>query len=143
MNLIISKYDLELLKNNFLRLSVIREGYKKRILGDIKTYKEKGYKSIRIITRAKKETYEVYSFLKDNIEVKSIIRDDDEYINDTLVIPAYLAKGLEFDVVLIYNAGNENYCCEEERLLFYTACTRALHILCVYYSGKITPLLQV
>ncbi|MEW9095311.1 MAG: ATP-binding domain-containing protein [Clostridiaceae bacterium] len=70
------------------------------------------------------------------------MKDDDEYVSDTLVIPAYLAKGLEFDVVLIYNAGDENYNGEEERLLLYTACTRALHLLCVYYSGKVTPLLN-
>lgn len=118
------------------------EAIKERILEDIKAYKEKGYKSIGIITRTKKEEYEVYNFLKDKVQVKSIVSDDDEYMNDAVIIPIYLAKGLEFDVVLIYNAGNENYCCEEERLLFYTACTRALHMLCVYYSGKCTPLLQ-
>ena len=118
------------------------EAIKERILEDIKIYKEKGYKSIGIITRIKKEADEVYSFLKDKVQVKSIISDDEEYLNDAIIIPAYLAKGLEFDEVLIYNAGNENYCSEEERLLFYTACTRALHMLCVYYSGKCTPLLQ-
>ena len=114
---------------------------KERLIEDIKMYKEKGYKSIGIITRTVKEAGEVYSFLKDKVHVKAIMKDDDEYVSDTLVIPAYLAKGLEFDVVIIYNAGNENYCCEEERLLLYTACTRALHILCIYYSGKITSLL--
>lgn len=113
-----------------------------RILEDIKIYKDKGYKSIGIITRTKKEADELYSFLKGKAQVKSIVRDDDEYTNGTLLVPAYLAKGLEFDVVIIYNAGNENYNCEEERLLLYTACTRALHVLCVYYSGKCTPLLQ-
>ncbi len=118
------------------------EEIKERILEDIKIYKEKGYKSIGIITRTIKEVNEVYGFLKDKIQVKAIISDNEEYLNGTVIIPAYLAKGLEFDVVLIYNAGDENYCCEEERLLFYTACTRALHVLCVYYSGKCTPLLQ-
>ncbi|MEA4846471.1 MAG: 3'-5' exonuclease, partial [Clostridiaceae bacterium] len=118
------------------------EEIKERILEDIKIYKEKGYKSIGIITRTIKEVNEVYGFLKDKIQVKAIISDNEEYLNDTVIIPAYLAKGLEFDVVLIYNAGDENYCCEEERLLFYTACTRALHVLCIYYSGKCTPLLQ-
>ena len=115
---------------------------KERILKDIKMYKEEGYKSIGIITRTIKEAHEVYDFLKNNAEVKCITRDDDEYINDTLVIPSFLAKGLEFDVVLIYNAGKDNYSCEEERLLLYTACTRALHRLCIYYSGKLTPLLE-
>ena len=115
---------------------------KERVLKDIKMHKEEGYKSIGIITRTIKEAHEVYSFLKDKVEVKAVTKDDDEYINGTLVIPAYLAKGLEFDVVLIYNAGSGNYSCEEERLLFYTACTRALHKLCVYYTGKLTPLLH-
>lgn len=113
-----------------------------RVLKDIEMYKEKGYKSIGIITRTIKETTKVYSFLKDKTEVKALTKDDDEYINGTLVIPAYIAKGLEFDVVLVYNAGNENYNSEEERLLLYTACTRALHKLNVYYVGRLTPLVE-
>lgn len=115
---------------------------KERLLGDIKIYNEKNYKSIGIITKTAKEANEVYNFLKDKTNVRSIMKDDDEYVSGTLIIPAYLAKGLEFDVVIIYNAGDENYSCEEERLLLYTACTRALHVLRVYYSGNITPLLK-
>lgn len=109
------------------------EEINKRIIEDIKKYKDKGYKSIGIITRTKKEAKEVYRYLKDKIQVRAIIDENEEYTNDAVIIPAYLAKGLEFDVVLIYNAGKGNYNCEEERLLFYTACTRALHVLCVYY----------
>jgi len=118
------------------------EAIKGKILEDIEIYKKKGYKSIGIITRTKKEADEVYRFLKDKVQVKAIISDAEEYLNDAVIIPAYLAKGLEFDVVLIYNAGNENYCCDEERLLLYTACTRALHVLRVYYSGECTTLLR-
>ncbi|MBF7810490.1 AAA family ATPase [Clostridium beijerinckii] len=118
------------------------EAIKEKLLEDIKIYKEKNYKSIGIITKTAKEANEVYNFLKDKTNVRSIIKDDDEYVSGILVIPAYLAKGLEFDVVIIYNAGDENYSCEEERLLLYTAFTRALHVLRVYYSGNITPLLK-
>lgn len=151
----ITKFSRKLLNNEITDECVERSGEKPLLLGfsreesikerlieDIKAYKEKGYKSIGIITRTVKEADEVYNFLKKQVHVKAIMKDDDEYVSDTLVIPAYLAKGLEFDVVLIYNAGNENYNCEEERLLLYTACTRALHILCVYYSGECTPLLK-
>ncbi|GFP75553.1 RNA polymerase recycling motor HelD [Clostridium fungisolvens] len=118
------------------------DAIKERLLSDIKIYKEKEYQSIGIITRTKKEAQEVFNFLKDKIDVKCIMKDDDEYVSGILVIPAYLAKGLEFDVALIYNVGNENYKSEEERLLLYTACTRALHVLNVYYSDKLTPLLD-
>lgn len=113
-----------------------------RVLKDIEIYKEKGYKSIGIITRSIKEADRVYSFLKDKTEVKALTKEDDEYVNGTLVIPSYLAKGLEFDVVVVYNVGNENYSSEEDRLLLYTACTRALHILNVYYTGRLTPLME-
>lgn len=119
------------------------EDIKERIQVDIKAYKDKGYKSIGIITRTKKEANKVYDYLKDKVQVKAIISEDEEYMNDVVIIPSYLAKGLEFDVVIIYNAGSGNYCCEEERLLLYTVCTRALHVLCVYYSGKCSPLLQL
>ncbi|MGI6705888.1 MAG: RNA polymerase recycling motor HelD [Clostridia bacterium] len=113
-----------------------------RLVEDIKKYKEKGYQSIAVITRTVKEAEKVYSFLKDQVHIHAILKDDDEYVGGILVIPSYLAKGLEFDVVLIYNAGDDNYSVEEERLLFYTACTRALHVLCIYYSGEPTPLLK-
>lgn len=43
------------------------------------------------------------------------------------VIPAYLAKGIEFDAVILYNSSIYNT--ELERELFYTACTRAMHEL--------------
>nr|WP_144414832.1 RNA polymerase recycling motor HelD [Clostridium aceticum] len=126
-----------------LLLSFPDEGaIKVRLLEDIKRYEDKGYKSIGIITRTVKEAKKVYSFLKDKVDVKAILNDEDGYVNGNLVIPAYLAKGLEFDVVLIYNVGDENYACEEERLLLYTAFTRALHVLSIYYSGEITPLLK-
>lgn len=118
------------------------EAIKEKLLEDIKIYNEKNYKSIGIITKTAKEANEVYNFLKEKTNVRAIMKDDDEYVSGVLIIPAYLAKGLEFDVVIIYNAGDENYSCEEERLLLYTAFTRALHVLRVYYSGNITTLLK-
>lgn len=151
----ITEFSKKLLSNNVNYECVARTGDKPIVLGfsdennineqllkDIKIYKEKGYKSIGIITKTIKEAQDVHNFLKDKVNVNALLNDEDEYVNDTLVIPAFLAKGLEFDVVLIYNAGDENYDCEEERLLLYTACTRALHILRIYYLGECTKLLK-
>lgn len=118
------------------------DAIKEKLLKDIKIYNEKNYKSIGIITKTAKEANDLYNFLKDKVNVRAVMKDDDKYVSDTLIIPAYLAKGLEFDVVLIYNAGEENYSSEEERLLLYTACTRALHVLCVYFSGNVTSLIK-
>ena len=56
-----------------------------------------------------------------------------------LVMPVYLAKGLEFDVVLVYGANRDNYSSELDRRLLYIACTRALHRLALYYTGEKSP----
>ncbi|MCG4723014.1 helicase, partial [Alistipes putredinis] len=75
------------------------------------------YKSIGIITKTARETKVLYNFLKENnFNVSSIEKDDDYYTSGVLVIPSYLAKGLEFDVVFIYDASNKNYNSEDERL---------------------------
>lgn len=55
-----------------------------------------------------------------------------------------LAKGLEFDAVIINNA-NENIYSSENVLdmkLLYVAITRALHELDIVYSGKLTKPLE-
>ncbi|MCC0704006.1 UvrD-helicase domain-containing protein [Clostridioides sp. ES-S-0049-02] len=115
----------------------------KKLIEDIKGYKKKNYNSVGIITKTVREAIEVYEFLKENDDdVQCITKDDDEYINGVLIMPSYLSKGLEFDVVIIYNASNKNYNNEDERLLLYTCCTRALHVLNIYYLDEISSLLK-
>ena len=53
-----------------------------------------------------------------------------------LIIPSYLAKGLEFDTVLICDCSRAVYCTPEELPILYTVCTRALHQLFLYYTGE-------
>ena len=65
--------------------------------------------------------------------------DDQSFQTGVVVIPVYLAKGLEFDGVIIHDADAKLYGDEKERNLFYTACTRALHYLFIYYSNVLTP----
>lgn len=50
-----------------------------------------------------------------------------------------LAKGLEFDVVIVYDAGVGNYSSEFDRKLLYVSCPRALHQLVLYYTGEKSP----
>lgn len=55
-------------------------------------------------------------------------------------MPVYLAKGLEFDAVLVAGA-DEAYRTEQDRRLLYIACTRALHRLDLYTWQPWSPLL--
>ena len=48
-----------------------------------------------------------------------------------IVVPVYMAKGLEFDSVIIYTDKNNRYT-NDEKYLYYVAITRAQHKLVVY-----------
>ncbi|MFC0211626.1 RNA polymerase recycling motor HelD [Paenibacillus chartarius] len=71
-----------------------------------------------------------------------VTKESAGFSSELTVIPAALAKGLEFDAVIVYNAGASVYRSERERKLFYTVCTRALHRLHLHIAGEPTPFLQ-
>ncbi len=57
------------------------------------------------------------------------------------VTSVQMAKGLEFDEVIIPQADAETYHTGHDRSLLYVACTRAMHKLCLLYAGRRSPLL--
>lgn len=112
------------------------------IMKDIVTMKSEGYQSIAIICKTAKMSEEVYQNLNEKLNLHLIKKADKVFMKGIVVIPSYLAKGLEFDAVFIYDAGKDEYGHEGERKLLYTSCTRALHQLRIYYSGEITPFIK-
>ena len=91
-------------------------------------------KSIAIITKNDKEAEKVYNMLKDDLDIMLI--DGFGHIKrDLVVVPSYVAKGLEFDSVIIYTDEDNKYK-EKDKYLFYVACTRAQHNLIIYNNSK-------
>jgi len=91
-------------------------------------------KSIAIITKNDKEAEKVYNMLKDDLNIMLI--DGFGHIKrDLVVVPSYVAKGLEFDSVIIYTDEDNKYQ-EKDKYLFYVACTRAQHNLIIYNNSK-------
>ena len=107
---------------------------------ELKSY----YNTVAIICKNLEETL-LYSQIIDRDEYKSkfkiVTKNDNVFIeNKIMIIPSYLAKGLEFDAVIVSNASESHYG-ESERNLLYVVLTRALHKLEVFYTGKITKLI--
>ena len=87
-------------------------------------------KSIAIITKDDTEAEEVYNMIKDDVDVMLI--DGFSHIKrDLVIMPSYVAKGLEFDSVISYNGLNNRYE-EKDKYLYYVTCTRAQHNLIIY-----------
>lgn len=112
-----------------------------RIVKDLATLQAEGYTSIAVITKTAAESIEAYKKLTAGgaAELRLITKNTPTFEKGVQVIPAYLAKGVEFDAVLIYDASTQTYQRENERKLFYTACTRAMHVLQLYTTGEWTP----
>ncbi|WP_054956450.1 RNA polymerase recycling motor HelD [Paenibacillus dakarensis] len=109
---------------------------KQAVIDDIRALHAKGYHYVAVICKTEAESRYVERQLSADIPVRLITKTTPAFEKGTLVIPAYLAKGVEFDAVIIYNGSNDVYSKESERKLFYTACTRAMHELHIYHKGE-------
>ncbi len=92
----------------------------------------KGNSSIAIITKTKVEANSIYQLLKKEYNYIVLAKNDGkDFSRKLIVIPVYLAKGLEFDATIIYTTLSNKFDLEE-KYLFYVACTRSQHHLIVY-----------
>jgi DNA helicase II / ATP-dependent DNA helicase PcrA len=99
-----------------------------------------GHRTIAVICRTAAESKRVYHALKDEVPVHLIEKATIAYEKGILVIPSYLAKGIEFDAVILYDSSH--YRNESERKLFYTVCTRAMHRLHMFITNGMSPLMK-
>lgn len=103
---------------------------------------KEGWHSIAIICKNTYQSTKIFTDLKAHIDLTLVISEDDAFHQGIVVIPSYLAKGLEFDAVLVINADAINYRREEERHILYTICTRTLHHLSLFYFGNPSPFIS-
>ena len=109
---------------------------KETITGDINRLINNKY-SVAVITKTDEEAEKLYEMLKDEVPGINLLNNNTTDFNKNLVIiPSYIAKGLEFDSVILYTDKNNAYT-ESEKYLYYVACTRAQHVLIVYNQKRI------
>ena len=101
------------------------------LIDDIKSNIDK-FKRIAIITKNDLDTNYIYNNLKDKFNISNMLN---VITNPNLVvIPAYLAKGLEFDMVIVYTTF-ENKFLKRDKYLYYVAVTRCQHKLIIYNNS--------
>ncbi|MGL4849363.1 MAG: HelD family protein [Clostridium sp.] len=98
------------------------------IISIIEDYEEEGLESIAVITKNKEVLKEISPKLKEKTKILTFDRNDILYKGGKVIMPAYYAKGLEFDGVIILEEGNS------PNLVKYIMATRALHRLSVIKS---------
>ncbi len=113
-------------------------------LEKINEYSSSGFKSIAIIGKDMNECKMIKKKIeKYNKDIKLIQSKDSEYHAGISIVPSYLAKGLEFDSVILFNVNSENYKNTVLDIkLLYVAITRAMSKLDVFYTGKISEIME-
>ncbi|MGK4144315.1 RNA polymerase recycling motor HelD [Weissella paramesenteroides] len=94
-----------------------------------------------IITKTLAEAEVAYAALRDQADVTIIRTENQRLVPGTIIVPAYLAKGLEFDAVIMWDAATKVYHGDDERQLVYTIASRAMHQLTIFAVQELTPLL--
>ncbi|MBH8559868.1 HelD family protein [Hymenobacter negativus] len=108
----------------------------------ISSFSSSSNHSLGIICKTLRQAEQVHQAL----EAPGIYLLTDEsttFQEGVIITTAHLAKGLEFDAVIVPFASARTYKTEVDKSMLYVACTRAMHQLTLTYSGEITPFLSV
>lgn len=113
------------------------------VLSNVLRDNEKHEMTTAVITKDLASAKFVHKMLADRGEKATLIATANQRLVDgTLIIPSYLAKGLEFDAVIMWGASKENYHRVDETQLVYTITSRAMYKLDIIYTGEKSPLLD-
>ncbi|UQS82262.1 AAA family ATPase [Bombilactobacillus folatiphilus] len=94
-----------------------------------------------IITKDLAQAQAVYERFTAAGQKLTLIKSENQRLaNGNLVIPAYLAKGLEFDAVIMWNMSAGQFS-EDDRQLIYTIASRAMHRLSILATGTLEPII--
>ena len=101
-----------------------------------------GYGTLGVITRTISRARELASTLRaEGTEVNLLDYESTSFAAGVVITSAHLAKGLEFDAVLVPDVDQTTYARSIDRSMLYIATTRAMHRLTLTHTGTHTEFL--
>jgi len=101
----------------------------------------RGYGLVAVLCRSQWECDEAEAFLKGRFPYQRVRHDTPSLRERVVLMPSYLAKGIEFDVVFLYDVSRERYREDRDRRLLYILLMRAKHDVELFALGTPSPLL--
>lgn len=101
------------------------------------------FNSLGIICKTQKQADTLYEALKKDHKVNLLNAVSVAFGTGIVITTAHLAKGLEFDQVIVPFCTDKNYNTEPDKQMLYVACTRAMHKLFITYIGKVSSLILI
>ncbi|GAA6237741.1 RNA polymerase recycling motor HelD [Apilactobacillus micheneri] len=98
--------------------------------------------TVAVITKNLVEAKAVYQHITTKINSTLLADTDRSLPKGVVVMPIYLAKGLEFDSVIAWNISAENYNSKKLIGTLYTIATRSMHHLSLISIGNVSPIIK-
>lgn len=121
-----------------------REQLISKLKRSIADARKRGAQSIAILCKTATSCTQLATELDAaGLNIQVVLSRNDALTGDAVLMPVRLAKGLEFDTVLLPDVDEETYpdTLEDTKLL-YVGITRALHEVQLFWTGKPAPVLS-
>jgi DNA helicase II / ATP-dependent DNA helicase PcrA len=110
-----------------------------RIVRTVTTFAERGHRTLGVLCKSQAQAERLFEAIRERApEIQLLTARSTAFVHGPVVCAVHLAKGLEFDQVVVPGASAENYSTSLDRSLLYVACTRAMHELVVTFTGAPT-----
>ena len=116
------------------------EDVKQEILGIfsiISSFKKSGYTSLGIVCKTETQARELSESLRVHTgDIHFLSNQSSAFMKGIIVTSSHMAKGLEFDEVIVPYVNAKNYNSVIDKSMLYVAVTRAMHRLTLTYNGR-------
>lgn len=114
-----------------------------KIVSLIEEWKSSSRTTLGIITKSQPESDILHAALSDRYpELQLLSFESSSFEEGMIITSAHMAKGLEFDQVIVPNVDSSNFRTELDNSLLYIAATRAMHKLDLTRIGEIPQILR-
>jgi DNA helicase-2/ATP-dependent DNA helicase PcrA len=97
-----------------------------------------------IICKTQKQAEDVYARVQSREhKIYLLSPESAAFVKGVVICTAHMAKGLEFDHVIVPDATDRNYNSIIDKSMLYVACTRAMHKLTVTGVKRMTRFIKV
>jgi DNA helicase-2/ATP-dependent DNA helicase PcrA len=107
----------------------------------VEDFKESGLNSLGVICKTQEQANQLYEILSAESKINLLNASSVAFGSGIVITTAHLAKGLEFDSVIVPFCSDKNFQSEPDRQMLYVACTRAMHKLALTFAQKLTSFL--
>jgi DNA helicase-2/ATP-dependent DNA helicase PcrA len=94
------------------------------------------FNSLGIICKTQKQADALHNTLSKSFQIILLNAVSVAFGSGIVITTAHLAKGLEFDQVVVPYCTDKNYTSDADRQMLYVACTRAMHKLYLTHTGN-------